>query len=333
MLSARDTRTGSILALPEHEGRDALENVRGDATGEFLRCPACRAALWLRAGDKVCPHFAHRVLAECALSSVSLPILISRRLLYQYFQGLMKSAALAGTVELEPIWPTPSGNLQVDLMLNFGDAPPVAVILVGKGVKSERRSAFRTAAEEKGAILRPVFLSSTMKREDDESLEFSLSTTQRNFRHQSAFGQVEGSRLAGRSLHFIDPETAMFTSLRHLFCVHAPQGFAAEYARTSPMGGLLWSKEEGEWWHQGEIRNPHEPERLSDGFSSSRLGKREGQSVGCRTSEAASTGVPAWMIAGLRCVGCGEITTQWTSGVPTEGRCVCKACFDRGTRL
>jgi hypothetical protein len=43
--------------------------------------------------------------------------------------------------------------------------------------------------------------------------------------------------------------------------------------------------------------------------------------------------LPAWIVSGLVCVGCGQRTTKWQNAKPGADQCVCHACFAAGVRL
>jgi Competence protein CoiA-like family len=335
MLVARDSRNDEALVLPDCESEAMLDEVRELARAGILLCPACRALLWLRAGQKRCAHFAHRTLADCPQVHVSLPILECRRLLYRFFQERIQSGKLPGRVELEPaVTGLPNGT-KVDLIVRRTQRPAVAIVLLEGGLKPEARDALKSTLATCGFIFRPVFLASTLKQSTDEL--FLLTTTQRAFKHHSVFGRRSHDEAGtDASLHFLDPANQRWTSLRGLFLRHLPQAYHAHSVRISTMNELLWSEGEAEWTH------PDEP-RLSGASEKSQSERSVVVQAGFQTTTTAVAEpvldyakvpeeTPSWLTTGLLCLGCGQTTIVWQKADLGAGTCVCKSCFEKGVR-
>lgn len=333
MLTARDNRNDSILALPDFEGPAELEGLRELTRAGTIVCPGCREPLWLRAGEKRCAHFAHRVLANCPHTHVSMAILEARRLLYLFFQERIQRGKLVGPIELEPVVPALPDGVRVDLILRRGAKPSVAIVLLEAGLKPDVRWALRSSLQRHGFLLRPVFLSATLKQKKDAAEVFLLSTTQRELTHKSPFGLEEDDWGVRDSLHFVDCEHANWISLRGLHLDHPPQGFSAHTVKRSPMSELLWSEGQGEWTHPAEARakrgSPPAPSAVE------LMPLRLRGKVAARAKLIAPPAVrepPSWMTDGLVCSGCEVRTNDWQTATPGADRCICKACFAKGVR-
>lgn len=118
----------------------------------------CREKLWLRVGEKRCPHLAHRKVADCPNENISTAIIETRRLLYMFFQERIAAGRLTGPIDLEPTLPGLPDRTRVDLILRRETKPSVAVIIVESRLKPDLRSALRLAIQQQGMIFRAVFL-------------------------------------------------------------------------------------------------------------------------------------------------------------------------------
>jgi len=273
----------------------------------------------------------------------------------------------------------------VDLILRRDLRPPVAVVLVDKNPEPALRDALSRILQKRGFEFRPVFLSATLKKIDSNRPGFLLSPTQRDWMHASPFGSADRWFGGPNSLHFLDPETGDWTSLRRLIPSHGVQEYSAKSAPTTSLAHLLWSDRYADWTHPDEPRarqsregvaalirrsrveagpavRPADRAALAPGIgpvgpgSTERLSTsgRECQSevprvrrrrvgddrsvdgpagpAGAARVESAPAEPDPW-VAGLLCVGCGTRTMAWQRGVPSEDRCVCRACASKGVAL
>ena len=253
MLTALNKASEAILALPDYEQREQLDELRERTRqGEFV-CPTCRALLWLRAGQVLIPHFAHRRLSDCPHGRVSEALLAARRLLYRFFQSRMESGKLPAQIQLEPVLGGLPKKAQVDLLLLRQTRPSVAMVLVERQFKPDARDALVAALAKRKLLFRPVFLASKLKRAKDVSGRFLLDPTQRDWRQTSAYDlRQPDSWGAVGSLHVVDANAGRWTTLRGLRLEHEPQVFKVRVARVSSMDQLLWSEVHSEWVHPGE---------------------------------------------------------------------------------
>lgn len=336
MLTAWNVGEGAKLALPDFEEAGTVR-LRELTRSALIVCPVCREPLWLRAGEQRRAHFAHRVLANCPQANTSASIIESRRLLYRFFQDRIRGGKLAGAIELEPVAPELPERITVDLILRRDAKPSVVIMLLETAMKPTARLAAPTAIEATGSIFRPVFLSSTLKRIDEPMNAYALNPTQRAFKHQSPFGIVDDSERRD-SLHFLNPESLQWTSLRGLRLIHSPQVFQTTSVHQSTVDDLLWSESQAEWTHVGEPRVKFRP---FEGESSAQLSIRSSVPTLLRknalqpahsSKPEITFQAPAWISNGLVCIGCQIRTDEWQTAKPAADTCVCKECFAKGVR-
>ena len=341
MLSAWDNAHQAALALPDFESNPQLANLRLRVTRGDVVCPTCKQLLWLRAGEQRAHHFAHRVLADCPQARVSEQILAARRLIYRFFQTRVQAGKLSGPVELEPGFPHAPVRPRIDLLLRRSGKPPVAVVFVEARIPKEIRSALRDFVERNNFVFRPVFLKIRLKRLQEDSASVLLDTIEREWAYESTFGLDGSADTFRKTLHFIDPITGEWTSLRGLRVRHAPQVFDTTTNVTSDMTDLRWSEASAEWTHHGEVQLPRlataAPEER---FRSPMLTMPAGKSTSSSARRVPLVLAPSapqpsiqWMTKGLLCVGCGTQTTDWQSADLAKQRCVCRGCFANGHRL
>lgn len=264
---------------------------------------------------------------------VSVAILESRRLLYLFFQERIEAGKLSGPVELEPVLPALPEGVGVDLILRREGKPPVAVVLLESGMKPEPRWALRSAIASQGLIPRVVFLSATQEKQDASNV-FLLSTTQRELTHKSPFGLAEDDWGTRDSLHFVDHERERWISLRCLRLEHPPQVYEAGPVRKNLMKDLLWSDGCAEWTHPGESRSRRTAPPPAPMPNPSLPLRQRGKARATPFQQPPKPHYepPAWMTAGLVCVGCQVRTNDWQTATPGEDRCICKSCFRDGVR-
>lgn len=335
MLTARDTKSNTRLALPDFRSRPELEAIRGRARNAELVCLACHQLLWLRAGNINIPHFAHRARNTCPHVGVPVSVLRARTLLYRYFQDRIAAGTLAATVQLEPELPNLPGRTHVDLLLRRGSFDSVAIVLLPSGLRGADRDALPLRLAEQGLIFRPVFLDSRLKPHPEENNTYLLDATQRDFRQPCAYGAKALYHPHPHTLHFIDPDTQQWLSLRSLQLHESPQAYRATQL-LSPLSTLDWDDAHAEWIHPGEPSTPEKPltspsaplpvtahsvTRLAGNFS--------------RPARAQTEPPATWHRQTLRCVGChadiGE--KDWVIAQSQTNLCVCRACASRGLRL
>jgi hypothetical protein len=199
------------------------------------------------------PHFAHRSLSNCPHGRVSEAIMGARRLLYRFFQARIESGKLPAEIVLEPVLAGLPKNVQVDLLLRRAEKPAVHVVLLERGLKPDFRQQLRGCLGAQGRVFRPVFLRARLQHPEDEQGLFLLDTTQRELRLRSPYDLVPEHRYPEPgTLHFIDPPTATWTTLRGASLVHDPQVFGASRVLVAEMEQLLWSQTYSEWVHEGE---------------------------------------------------------------------------------
>lgn len=338
MLTAWDQSSESIIAVPDYEDDSEVETLRDWARSGRIICPVCREKLWLRVGEKRCTHLAHRHLADCPHGQVSEGVRQTRRLLYQFFQKRLGPDKIAGPIELEPVVSGFPDGTSPDLIVRRGSKPSVAILVLDSQLKPDPRWALRSVVGRQGLILKPVFLTSTLKTKTDSVGAFLLNPTQRELAHPSRFGLREGSFGTGESLHFVDHEHARWKSLRGLWLEHEPQVFRTESVRDSSISELLWSESDAEWTHPDEPRAKKTPPPPTPSdqpvfvpFAKPRPSTRPRPKQPAPQAPA-PVEPPAWMTEGLVCTGCQLRTNDWSTATPGADSCICKTCFANGVR-
>lgn len=336
MLTAWNLSEETKLALPDFEEAGIVQ-LRELTRAALIVCPVCREPLWLRAGEQRRAHFAHRILANRPQAHTSATIIETRWLLYKFFQDRIRGGKLAGSIELEPVVPELPEGISVDLILRRDAKPSVAILLLETAMKPAARVAAPAAIEATGSIFRPVFLSATLKRMDEPMNAYALNPTHRDFKHESPFGIVDNS-LWHASLHFMNPESLRWTSLRGLRLIHSPQVFQTTSVHESAVNDLLWSESQAEWTHLGE---PRVKLRSSEGVSSPQLPisslaptplRKNALQPAHSLKPEVTFQAPAWISNGLVCIGCRVRTDKWQTAMPAADSCVCKECFAKGVR-
>lgn len=250
MLTAIDIVTEHRIAIPDFP--DPAE-LRAPTTAGQLVCPVCRAELWLRAGHVRAAHFAHRTLADCPAANTSAAVLEALRLLYDFFKRRIDAGKLVASLELEPALPGVPPEVVVHLRLNRPPRSAVAIVLVDRRLPPDLRLTYQTALAPPSLVFRPVFLADTLRPVEDRAGEFNLDTTLREFGRPSPYDLRPSSwRPSLGSLHFLEPTTGEWTTLRGLTLVHDPHGFEPARVLRSRMEELLWSEGNTDWCHAGE---------------------------------------------------------------------------------
>ena len=370
MLTALDKTFDSILALPDFDDRGDFGPLRERTRQGELVCPTCREQLWLRAGEILIAHFAHRRLSDCPHGRVSEAILAARRLVYRFFQARIEGGKLPAEIQLEPVVPGLAREFRLDLMLRRQTRPWVAVVLLESSLQPEIRARLPVAVQQRKWIFRPVFLSNRLKSSEDIRGRHLLDPTQREFRLKSPYDlRPPGAWLGPGTLHFVNARAAQWTTLRGAALAHEPQVFTSRVVRTSPLDQLLWSEAHSEWVHPGEAEElkafraaleakQREKERAAAERASAlararaKPGPASGSSTGRPVFPARAKPpqvqapacpapsppvepepLPAWLSKGLVCVGCGKRTNDWQNADPGKDRCVCRKCFQAHVRL
>jgi hypothetical protein len=253
MLTAWDKIAEKAVAVPDFEESGGLGLLRTRTRQGELVCPTCQQLLWLRAGEVLIPHFAHRRLSECPHGRVSEVVLTARRLIYRFFRARIDTAQLPGEIQLEPVLEGVLQRTPPDLLLRRRTRSCVAIKIIESTLKPDLRFELPAAIQQQKWLFRPIFLSSRIRRAEDGTGAYLLDPAQRELRLSSAYDlRLEYAAPSPGTLHFLDPHAASWTTLRALWLVHNPQVFEARSVHTTHMDHLLWSEAHSEWAHPGE---------------------------------------------------------------------------------
>ncbi|MEI6810130.1 MAG: competence protein CoiA family protein [bacterium] len=318
-----------IILDSEWEG-DGLTGLRSKGRSECLLCPQCKQPVQVKAGEVKAWHFAHVDLGSCPLQSESPAILKARRLLYNWLH--VRYNKLGGsriTVEknISADMPRP-----VDCYVESPDGTKVAYWVFEKGMRD--RDILWSGLN--GVTLRAVFLASMM-RPVPEEMSYDLTPTERDFAVESEYDSVYGRR--GQSLHYLNHETGLFTTLRRLLIRHAPQRYSVQATLSHPLMEILTTRT-GEFVHPGEheklLEHREEQERRSrrhEKPSSTCNGNlvtagSQDPIIDVEPDEPDSPVIRR--IKGqepMTCERCGIQTTDWVQCRAAENTCVCRKCF------
>jgi hypothetical protein len=173
-------------------------------------CPECRSDVIFRAGERRRPHFSHRAVSDCPLSSESPELLAARAALYEW---LRRKFGEAVHVEHRP--PGVELPRPIDCWVARPDRPPLAYWVFDGGRKVATREQLRAAETMHGARWTFVFAGAMLKPVPDEPGRFRLGPTERDFARQSRYDVLYAERSVG-SVRYLDGRTGVVTTIRAL---------------------------------------------------------------------------------------------------------------------
>ncbi len=326
---------------PEWAEPAALESLRQWCREDRIRCPHCRAPVLIKAGEIKIRHFAHRSVADCPYADEDAEKLRGRQILYEWL--VAKTGQEAVELEAKVDWmelPVP-----LDVLVSYEGRRYGYCFLHRNVREAGQRSAIRSAVTCASALGRPlhlVFSTQLLAPIEGDRGRVRLSPT---LRELFVTSEYDGPHQEGGTLHFLDPESRLLTSLRGLSLYHAPQAFRFGKRWATPVSEVCLRPSNGEIVHPGEHEawtawREAERKRCADGplliswGASSRNDERVQcveQNVPIRPNEATVAAEPVKPRPGsvAPCVLCGVLTHE-DDYIVYDGKtmtCKCRECM------
>lgn len=220
MYKAIHALTGDEIIILHPAWRGRIDDLRQMAHADLLVCQGCRQPLRVKAGDFKRPHFAHKHLKACSFGSASPEILNARAVLYACLHRRFGDAV---TVEKQVegfALPRP-----VDCWVTTS-AAPLAYWIIETGIKLEPRTAILESFAHLGARVQYVFLQAMLNEEEKEFHSLLLTPTERAFMQPTPYDEIlSGAGEVGKTLHYLDADSARLTTFRALKLHHRPNWF------------------------------------------------------------------------------------------------------------
>jgi len=345
--SKSNEETRDLLSLFFDQDRNAVEKVRQQARRGDWVCRQCRQEVEVRAGTERRWYFAHKSLSDCPLKNESAIILELRAVLFGWLRG-----KFGDRVFVEHDLQDERVPHFVDCWVN-GDREHEAIAYWLQPTQMQKETArlnLEEAISERTPNFRKVFGKRMLKPVSDlaeEETLFYLSTTERSWREHSEYDNPH-SLVTGGSLHYLDCDGPVVTTLRATRLVHSPQVFGAVVFE-NPITEMKVNL-------KGELVHPGEHENLKNWRSNQNQKNRVVRSVvepldikapeevrvdhPYRLEERAKSGrelrpspksdkLPLILRAVFRCRECGaKVMAQDAQEMKMADRtCRCSACF------
>ncbi|BDI30534.1 hypothetical protein CCAX7_25850 [Capsulimonas corticalis] len=341
MFRAIHKTTGESVISIDSIWAERTDELRALDQQDLLLCRGCGSAVRLHAGKIRARYFAHKHLQNCSLDHVSPETLQVRAMLYMRLVEVFGSE-----VQIEKDW---EHGRAIDCFVDLPSGS-VAYWVVDRGIQPQERHVLMERLGEIAQHVHWVFTSTLYSPSFGNANALNLSTTERDLMSRSVFDKrlINGQAVTGHSLHYVDPETGIVTTHRHLHCVHPPQVFEGAIWRT-PMADILIAPKNGEIVHPGErerlaevqavLARQKEQRRLADEEIERRRiaalqaveeaqRKQAEQRAEIERTRVANVGALASNV-GI-CKFCGQKTTDWYYRNGLTGECGCNACLRLG---
>ena len=355
LFSATDAESKEQVSMLDVDDDDQIAALRQKGRSDGLECPVCQRPVLVKAGAILRPHFAHRKIGDCPFSNQSAELLHARQVLYQWLQGKFPGKVVVEKWVEEWELPRP-----IDCWVERVDKASLAYWIIEKGRNPPYRENLRDAETASNIPWNFVFLASMMRRSGDSEDTLQLSTTERNFLRRTQYEAMYQTWAEG-SLHYLDPETRMFTifrAMRQGSCVQEHSGVRLispieRVLATSKNGQFSHpsEKEKYEEWKEEKKRQEEEEKRreaeerkwLESMKAMRRTARRKAPVAGSglRTARKARSSAPKKEARSPEpdirkpetkegvCVYCGQRTRDWWTYDGKTGECKCNPCRER----
>jgi hypothetical protein len=342
MFKASNKQTLEDVVILDPKWSNQIDHLRKLDKRDRLVCPGCQQPVRVRAGRKKRWHFAHKHLQDCPLSHEAAIVLEARALLYEWLVGKFKEEAVTLERKVEnSLLPRP-----VDCWVHT-ESGDIAYWIIPSQVKPRQREALKQTFERKDIQINWLFLSDMLREEKDEPGDVHLTTTEREFMHQSEYNEFidpDGNLQIGGSLHYLDPTQETLTTFRTLGIVHPPQLYGGRKL-VDKLQEVLVHPKTGEFVHPGEHqylqRAKEQREKIQKRLEELERRHREQMEYFTRfsnrprraleddiASDRVRSSIPSATFDSQEgtCVICGQTKREW--GFITHlGKRICKECY------
>ncbi len=306
---------------------------------DWLVCQGCRQPLRVKAGAVKRPHFAHKHLQACSFGTESPEILMARAALYDWLiERFPRGVTLEKQLEPEAGLPRP-----VDCWVETPSGA-LAYWIIDVGIKLETREVIKAALTRPGISPTWVFLYWMLNEEKRVFHSLLLSPTERVFLQSTPLDEMlSASGDLGRSIHYLDAKNQILTTYRNLTLLHRPNWFQG-LKKNTPFDSVEVDRSTGGFMHPGEEQRRHaflkKRKRLAEKRKKFEIGEVEDNPPRLKKKEFSRR--DSWGLKtdfelpepkepeALRCVQCGEITTDyWTTFFEGDQKvCRCRKCLE-----
>jgi hypothetical protein len=246
MYKAVNIQDGQELNLLDSRWEQGIEALRALDQHDLLVCQGCKQAVRVRAGEIRRWHFAHKELLTCAYGRESPALLQARAVLYAWLV-----TKFGDKVTVEKQVDDPAFSRPVDCWVE-GTTGVIAYWIVEAAAPPPTRAALREGFRRLGVVVKWVFLAPLLHVDEERPTWVHLTTTEREFMHHSVYDDLVNPGLPdGHSLHYLDVEQRMLTTLRGLHLVHPPHVFAGQQQHHT-LAVIQVAPKTGEFVHPGE---------------------------------------------------------------------------------
>lgn len=342
MYKAVSIQTGEEIIILSPQWRKKIAQLREMDHRDELVCQGCRQPLRVKAGEIKRAHFAHKHLKACSYGSESPEILNARAVLYEWLLREFSSHASGGSalpsVTVEKVVAGAHLPRPIDCWVET-ESGPVAYWIVETGIKIQPREAILFALGQMGASVHFIMLNPMLNEKREEFDSLLLTPTERAFLKETEFDQsLAGASEPGKTLHYLDVNSAVLTTYRNLVLFHAPNWYKG-VKKASRLLTVRASRVDGGFVHRGEADRQRTYRQRMERREEKRKKYQEREMAWSTRAISRSQDGGGEMISPdhgfcepLPCVICGQITMDyWSTFTEPSGRrlCRCRECLER----
>lgn len=335
MFKATNSQSNEDVVILDPKWFGQITHLRKLDKKDILVCPGCQQPVRVKAGQKRRWHFAHKHLQDCPLSHEAPIVLEARAVLYGWLVSKFKENAVTLEQKLE------NSLLQrpVDCWVET-ESNKIGYWIIASQIKPRQRDELKQVFEQEEIQINWVFLMDMLREERDGIGDVHLTTTEREFMHQSDYNDFidrYGNLRTGSSLHYLDPSQKMLTTFRTLEIVHTPQLYGGR-KQVHKLSEVLVYPKTGEFVHPGEYEYLQKTKRQRAEIrrKQEELERRRREQLEYFTHVTTPTPprvdvdiVERQQVVSNQegvCILCGETKQEW--GFITElGKRICRECY------
>ena len=352
MYKCIQVHSGEEIVILAPNWRSRLPELRELDALDFLVCQGCRQPVRVRAGKLRRWHFAHKHLHNCPLEQSSPALLRARAVLYDWLAGQLGAEA----VDVETFVPEINLPRPFDLWVKVQDAR-CACWIIDTRLQPGVRQLLLNAFQNLSVPVLILFMKDMFHQDSSRENVVYLTTTEREFARQTIYDELENilSRPVGKSLHYLDADEGLVSTLRDAHCIHAPQVYQGAL-RVDKLERLALNISLAEIVHPGEqerheklsARQSHRQDKiktsrqalgsvldrmLPDHKESSRIAGRQtdGDSMKHSRLPVSQELYPDRLLnRKAECMFCRNETDDWWYLDRATGKCKCRDCLKKG---